>query len=257
MAFGTYRLAFQDAYRMVKYALAEGINEIDTAQLYRNESAVQMAIDEQPVKIYVTSKIHRNAIKKASKDPTSISSAFSETLDILPSISCMLLHSPEEGFVDAWRQLIMVKENNYPFIDIGVSNFGINHLEELKDAGLTTPYCNQIEVTPFNQCNKLVKYCTENNILVTSHSCLTKGERLDNDSLKAIANRHNCTPAQVLIKWCLNRQIMPIYRTSSPKHLKENIASREVALTSEDMDILNCLDDGYQTHPQFPFIKDQ
>lgn len=257
MAFGTYRLSFQDAFKMVKCALSEKVYMIDTAQLYQNESAVQMAIDESNilVPIYVTSKIHRKYLKKATSDGNAIAAGLRETLNVLPSVNCMLLHSPEEGYVEAWRQLVMTKENDYPCIDIGVSNFGINHLEAIEEAKLPVPTFNQIEVTPFNQCRKLTEYCTNQAITVTSHSCLTKGEKLDNPILKKIAEQNHCTPAQILIKWCLMKYIMPIYRTSSIEHLKENSVANTIELSSADMQLLDKLDDGYQTHPQFHFVK--
>lgn len=260
MAFGTYRLSFQDAYRMTKNAIIEGVNLIDTAQLYQNESAVQIAIDEcdkidKPVPLYVTSKVHSKYLKKTSIDGTVIASALRETISVLPSVSCMLLHYPEEGFVEAWRQLVMIKENDYPNIDIGVSNFAIQHLNAIEEAKLPIPLYNQIEVTPFNQCKKLVHYCQDKGIIITSHSCLTKGERFNDSTLQKIAEQNKYTPAKILIKWCMVKNIIPIYRTSSIEHLKENISAKTTQLSDLDLFVLDTLDDGYMTHPKYHLVK--
>lgn len=264
MSFGTYRLSYLDTIKMVRLALKGGVSSIDTAQLYMNELAVQIAIDEYQLEhkkdinqapIYVTSKIHRNVIRKAINDSSAIIDSFNKTYCILPSVKCILLHSPEEGYLEAWRQLIDVadKEN----IHIGVSNFGIEHLTAIQNAGLKLPLINQIEVTPFNQCKQLVEYCNKMGITITSHSCLTKGERLNDASINQLAAKKKCSAAQILISWCITKGYTPIYRTSSELHLFENITANEIKLTDDELTSLDKLDIGFQTHPQFPFIKTQ
>lgn len=258
LTFGTYRLDDHTAFNMIIEAVKLGVKSIDTAQLYRNEKSVGDALlylkpDEEHMP-KITTKIHRNDIKAAAHDVCAIEKSFEKSIKNLPFIDSVLLHSPEDGFVEAWKQLCAL-QCKYKTFKIGVSNFGIVNLEALKIAGLQAPAYNQIEITPFNQCRDLSLYCTDNNIVITSHSCLTKGEKLENETLKRIANKYSCTSAQILIKWCLSKGYTPIARTSSLEHLQENINAHKILLNEDDLQQLSSLEEGFQTHPQYTFVK--
>ena len=252
LSFGTYRLNYDTAYSMTKNAIRYGISHIDTAQLYMNELAIGLALSNID-NLYITTKIHRADIKASGNDPKAIYKSLMKSLNNIPQTNCILLHSPENNYVEAWRQLCEIYQDYS--LDIGVSNFGIEHLTALQEAKLDLPICNQIEITPFNQCIELVKYCNANGIKITSHSCLTKGEKFNDKTLLSIANKHSCPPAQILIKWCSMNDYLPIARTSSEEHLKQNILAKNIKLDISDLHLLSLLDEGFQTHPQFKFVR--
>ena len=130
---------------------------------------------------------------------------------------------------------------------IGVSNFGIHHLEELKQHSTVIPSVNQIEVHPFLQENDLVNYCKKMSIAVQAYSPLTRGEKLALPTLKSIANKHSKTPAQVLLRWCIQKGYVCIPKSSQSSRIVENANIFDFNLPQEDMNTLDGLEEGFRT----------
>lgn len=251
--FGTYRLSSAECLVMVKRAYALGIRSFDTAQLYRTEEPVNQALSQVGyTDVHITTKIHRTDIKAAAKDPQAIAKSVEKSLKVVQP-RCILLHSPEVGYVEAWRQLSKVQEDRMTIESVGVSNFGIEHLEELRKAGLPTPEFNQIEITPYNRCVELVQYCNQHGIQITSHSCLTKGKKFQEPIVLELCSKYQCRPAQIFLAWYHAKCIPAIFRTSNLDHLEDNLI--EIQLMKEDIERLDELDEGYLTHPQYEFVK--
>ncbi len=234
ITFGTYRLPVNVAGKMVRIAYDNGVRSFDTAQLYGNE-CVFSDLDS----IYLTTKIHRKSIINSTYDSNSIKTSLKSSFEKCTP-DCVLLHSPEEGYVEAWKQLESLKEEFG--INTGVSNFSILNLKALK----SKPSINQIEITPFNQCRELVEYCEREDIKVSAHSSLTKGEKFK--SLEKFPG----LPSQLLLGWSLEKKYNPIFRTSSEEHLLENLqVLKEENRKQLILKNLDSLEERFQTHPQY------
>lgn len=130
---------------------------------------------------------------------------------------------------------------------IGVSNFGIHHLEELKKHSTVMPSVNQIEVHPFLQENDLVNYCKKEGIALQAYSPLTRGEKLGHPTLNSIADKNRKTPAQILLRWCIQKGYICIPKSSRSSRIVENASIFDFNLPAEDIDILDGLEDGFRT----------
>ena len=240
---GTYRLGEKTVSVCLK-ALEIGYRHIDTASLYRNEKQVAEAIERSGFsreEIFVTSKIKVKDIKSGH-----LETAISKSLKNLKSIDLLLLHAPTENLVDAWKQ--MLKISHWKEIgEIGVSNFDICHLQNLE---FQLPKWNQIEISPYLQRSNLVGYCQQNNIQLVAHSPLVKGRKLLCDRLFSIAQSIQVSPAQLLIAWSLAKGFIVLPRSSNLIHLQENFEALKIKLPQNVLEKLNCLEEGYATHPQ-------
>lgn len=130
---------------------------------------------------------------------------------------------------------------------IGVSNFGIHHLEELKKHSAVVPSVNQIEVHPFLKENALVNYCRKEGIAIQAYSPLTRGEKLGHPTLKAIGDKHEKTPAQILLRWCIQKGYICIPKSSQLSRIEENASIFDFELTDDDLNILDGLEEDFRT----------
>lgn len=237
LALGTYRLDVNTAVDMVHSAYNAGLRCFDTAQLYKNDKEVSDFLSDKDV--FLTTKIHRSLIKNSDKDNRAV------VKSVYGKPSLVLLHSPEKNFEIAWKQLTSSDlECKY-----GVSNFTPEHIEMLE----VTPYANQIELSPYCQSRKTVRYCEAKGIRIQGHSTLAKGELLDESVLYNLAKKHSATVAQVMLAWGIKKNYTMCFTTKNIDHLLEDLDSVVLAskLSADDMLLLDSLDCGYRTHPQF------
>ncbi len=240
---GTYRL-YEKTYSTCRMALEIGYRHIDTAALYKNEGEVARAIAESGIpreEIFITSKIPLKAILSGS-----IRDAARQSLELLGTIDLLLLHAPGTEPLSAWEVMLEIREWE-EIGDVGVSNFNIQHLQLLKNY---LPKWNQIEISPFLQRRKLVDYCHRRGIKIVAHSPLVKGQKLETPELITMGNKCGCTPAQLLLAWCINRGFITIPRSSKREHLQANLEAKEIILPTEVIQKLNSFEEGYATHPQ-------
>ena len=238
IGFGTYRL--KDCTDIVKYAINSGYKLVDTAELYKNEEHVSKALSKD---IFLTTKISPKSITKGL-----IRKSVEERLKLFGKIDLLLLHKPSDNCDKDWEELVELYEENDKILNIGVSNFKIVDLEKIVSSKVQ-PFCNQIEVTPFLLRDKLVKYCQEKKIKIVAHSSLTKGEKLDNKTLVEIGKKYKKTPAQILLRWGIQKGFTVLPRSSCPKHVKENMNIFDFEINDKDMCLLDSLNEGYSTHP--------
>ena len=175
-----------------------------------------------------------------------IPQAVEQSLEKLEVIDLILLHGPTAHVSEDWDTLCE-QAAKHGIKYVGVSNFREEHLETLEGQ---TPEVNQIEVSPFLPRTALSHYCGGKGIVVTAHSPLAKGRRLDHPVLKRIAKTQQASPAQVMIAWSLEKGFNPIVRSSEDEHLKQNLEAGRLELAADDVALLNQLEDGYATHPQ-------
>jgi methylglyoxal/glyoxal reductase len=230
----------------VQWALEAGYRHIDTAALYGNEADVgrvlQRAIAEGRLKredVFVTTKLwnSEHGYDRALK-------AFERSMGELglEQLDLYLIHWPVKGSRrESWRALEKLYADGRVRA-IGVSNYTRRHLEELLGHAKTAPAVNQIELHPFGQQRDTVACCLEHGIAVTAYSPLTKGYKLDDAKLRAIAKATGRSPAQVLIRWSLQRDFVVIPKSADHQRIAENAQVFDFELTAAQMTALEALD---------------
>ena len=272
---GTYNMTPEEAEKMTYESIMHGYRHIDTAAVYKNEEAVgvglKRAITELNLNredIFVTTKLWPGGLIKVDRIRNyegSIKSFEKSLLKLgLDYIDLYLIHSPhaKNKRIEQWQALIDIKEQE-KVKHIGVSNWGINHLEELIQDNLPLPDANQIELHPWSQKPDLVNYLRQKDIDIIAYSSLvplsswrhkdgenskkTKEMQQLSDSedspFKLLANKYNVTEAQLLLKWALELGYSILPKSIESKRMKENF-NLDFSISQNDMDYINTLDRG-------------
>jgi len=223
----------------VSFALKNGYRLIDTAQIYGNEADVGRGMKKSGVKredMFIVTKVFNNCHGYELTTNT-----VKESLSKLDTsyIDLYLIHSPGGGKnIETYRALLDLKAKGL-IRSVGVSNFGVQHLEGLEKAGLPRPSVNQIELHPFQRKPQVVDYCLQNGIAVMGYSPIAKARKQNDPDLQRIAQRLHKTVAQVLIRWSVQRGYITIPKSTKPERIIENSKVFDFALTDEDMATLN------------------
>ena len=233
----------------VRSALEIGYRHIDTASFYENESGVGKAIAESEVdreEIFLTTKVWNN--QQGYKNTLE---AFDESRRKLRSdiIDLYLIHWPVRGkFKDTWKALEKLYGDG-KVRAVGVSNFLPHHLSDLISDVDVMPAVNQVELHPFLRQKDLHDYCLENGIQLEAWSPLTRGRFLDHEVLREIADTHGKTPAQVLIRWDLQHEIVSIPKSTHRQRIEENSNVFDFELTDVEMQRVDELDSDSRIGP--------
>ena len=230
--------AGQFAKNLIIDAFRCGYRHIDTAKVYGNERTVGEAVRQCGIPrddIFVTTKLWNS---DQGFDTTI--SAFNESLKQLglDYIDLYLIHWPlEDGRVESWRAIETLYEKGN-VRSIGVSNFMIDHLEELIEQASIVPALNQIELHPYNyQYRKdLVDFCKHNGIRIEAYSPLTRGYRLSDQKLVKMAKKYGKTSAQILIRWSLQKDFIVIPKSANIDRVKENSDVFDFSMDSADVE---------------------
>ena len=228
----------------VTWALEAGYKHIDTARIYGNEKEVGEAVRNSGIKreeIFITTKLwnddhgYESALKAFDKSLKTLNTDY---------IDLYLIHWPVKGKrKESWKALEKIYESGY-CKSIGVSNYQINHLQELFSYANTIPVINQVEFSPYNYQKDLLDFCNQNKIILEAYSPLTRTQRLDDPKVLPIAKKHNKTVAQVLIRWAIEQEIVVIPKSARKERIIENANVFNFELDTADMRILNNLDEG-------------
>lgn len=228
-------------------ALAAGYRHVDTAAIYGNEADVGEAIREAPVprdELFVTTKLWN-----ADQGYDAALRAFDASLARLglDHVDLYLVHWPVPALrLESWRALERLHEQGRARA-IGVSNFMVPHLEELAAHARVLPAVNQIELSPFLQQREVRAWCAERGIVVEAYSPLTKGKRLAHPVLGEVAARVRKTPAQVLLRWALQHELVILPKSVRPERIRENAAVFDFELDAAAMARLDALEEGLVT----------
>jgi len=246
LGFGTWKLREgSEAENAVKWAIEAGYRLIDTAAIYGNEESVGKAIAESGVprkELFVTTKLWNNSHERVEQ-------AFDESLEKLglDYVNLYLIHWPVEKRIETWRKLEKILESGRAR-GIGVSNFTVYHLEDLLDDGVSVvPAANQVEFSPFLYQKGLLEYCQKKGIALEAYSPLARTHKFDNPLLKEIASAHSKSPAQVMIRWALQRGLIVIPKSSHKERIKENFEVFDFSLSQQEMSKLDALNENYRT----------
>ncbi|WP_338118104.1 aldo/keto reductase [Streptomyces coryli] len=247
LGFGTYLLSpgrqTQDA---VRTALDAGYRHIDTATVYGNERDVGAALRDSGLRrpeVWLTTKLwNADHARPLAALETSL-----EKLGV-DSVDLWLMHWPVMRRLDSWKAMVRAREEGLAK-SIGVSNFLTRHLDELAASSDVVPAVNQIELSPFLYGTRAdtLRTCRDQGIVIEAYSPLTKGARLQHPVLEEIAAYHAVTPAQVLLRWSLQRDFVPLPRSSNPDRIRANADLDGFTLTNDELRRLDALDEGLTT----------
>ena len=247
LGLGTYSLDHDTCVNSVKALLANGGRLIDTAYMYGNEDAVgegvRQAMEEYGIPredIFVITKIYPTQFN----DPEAAIDMALEKLDI-GYIDMMLLHHPGEGDVEAYHAMEKYVEEG-KIHSIGLSNWYVEELKDFLPQVTITPALVQNEIHPYYQEQDVVPFIQEKGIVVQCWYPLGgrghTSELLGNETITAIAEAHNVSSAQVILRWDLQRSIVVIPGSSNPDHIKENLDLFDFELSDSEMEQINALD---------------
>jgi 2,5-diketo-D-gluconate reductase A len=248
LGFGVFQIEPADTAEAVTKALETGYRHIDTAEMYGNEKEVGEAIHASGVPredIWVTSKLNNGF-----HEPEKAREAFARTLEDLgfDYVDLFLIHWPlptlyDGDFVSTWKTLEEFKADGRSR-SIGVSNFQVDHLKELEEAGTTTPAVNQIELHPYLLNEEVRSYGESHGIRTEAWSPIAQGGVLDDPAVTAIAERIDRSPAQVVLRWHIQRGSIVFPKSVTPERIEENFRLFDFELTAEDVAALGSLDKG-------------
>ena len=226
------------AVNAVRWALDFGYRHIDTAQVYGNEESVGRALRESGVprnQVFITTKFNPSRKDPAAEAARSLQRLGTDYVDLY------LVHWPQGGATRAWPGMLRARELGYAR-SVGVSNFGLRELDQVLAAAPAAPAVDQVQLSPFEYRRGLLDQAQQRNIVVEAYSPLGTGRHLANLTVQHIAASLGRTPAQVLLRWCVQRDLVVITKSTHRERIEENAQLFDFTLSDEDMAALDALD---------------
>jgi 2,5-diketo-D-gluconate reductase A len=248
LGFGVFQIDPDETAEAVTTALDVGYRHIDTAEMYRNEEGVGAAVRASGLgrdEVFVTSKLNNGF-----HEPDAARRAFDGTLTALgmDHVDLFLIHWPlptlyDGDFVSTWRTLEEFREDGRAR-SIGVSNFQVEHLRRLEAEADIPPAVNQIELHPYFLNEEVRAYGEDHGIATEAWSPIAQGGVLDDPVITAVAARMDRSPAQVVLRWHVQRGSIVFPKSVSPERIRENFALFDFELTPADVEAIEALDRG-------------
>jgi 2,5-diketo-D-gluconate reductase A len=251
--FGVFQIAPAGTAEAVATAFQAGYRHIDTAQGYGNEKETGEAVSKSGLDradLFITTKLGNGAHR-----PDDAKRAFDASLEKLGMdyVDLFLIHWPlptryDGDFVSTWKTLEgFYREGRAR--SIGVSNFQPHHIRRLHEEAQIPPAVNQIEVHPYLTQTEVRSFCAEHQIAIEAWSPIAQGLVLGDPEIAPIAERVGKTPAQVVLRWHIERGDIVFPKSVTPARIKENIDIFDFELTAEDIEVISALDRGQRTGP--------
>ncbi|BBZ61974.1 aldo/keto reductase [Mycolicibacterium monacense] len=250
LGFGVYQVKPDETANAVKTALDIGYRHIDTAEMYQNERGVGEGVRDAGIdraEVFVTSKLNNGFHR-----PDDARRAFDKTLSELgfEYVDLFLIHWPlptlyDGDFVSTWQTLEEFKKDGRAR-SIGVSNFQVDHLGRLARETETVPAVNQIEVHPYFTNDAVRAYGREHGIATEAWSPIAQGQVLDDPTVTRIAEASGKSPAQVVLRWHVQRGDIIFPKSVTPERIEENFNLFDFELSEADVDALSGLDKSEQ-----------
>ncbi|MDT5107572.1 MAG: 2,5-diketo-D-gluconate reductase [Mycobacterium sp.] len=246
LGFGVFQIPPEETAQAVKTALDIGYRHIDTAEMYGNEKEVGQGVRDAGLDrgdVYLTSKLNNGF-----HQPDDARRAFDGTLSALETdyVDLFLIHWPlptlyDGDFVSTWNVLEEFAADGRAR-SIGVSNFQVAHLERLAKESSTVPAANQIEAHPYFTNDAVRAYGKEHGIATEAWSPIAQGKVLDDPVITRIADVIGKSPAQVVLRWHIQRGDIVFPKSVTPQRMKENFGLFDFELDGSDMDAITALD---------------
>lgn len=236
-----------EAENAIAAAVEAGYRLIDTASVYKNEENVGRGISRCGIPrkdLFITTKVWNTAQRLGD-----IQGAFERSLERLKLdyVDLYLVHWPVPGcYLSTWKELEAIRKSGRA-LSIGVSNFEIRHLEELFKISGVIPAVNQIECHPLCYPKELIEYCQARGIQIQAYAPLARGAYLDNDVLCVLGTKYGRTPAQIGLRWAVQKGISVIPKSVHPDRIAANGAIFDFAIEEEDMAILDTLNQNFHS----------
>ena len=256
LGLGVYKTADSEAETAISAAVNAGYRMIDTASVYKNEESVGKAIAKCGVPrkdLFITSKIWNTAQRLGD-----IEGAFYRSLDRLKLdyVDLYLIHWPVPGcYTGTWKSMEKILDSRRA-LSIGVSNFQIYHLEELKKISGIVPAVNQIECQPLCYPKELIEYCRDEGIQVQAYAPLARGAYFDHDVMCVLATKYARTPAQIGLRWAIQKGISVIPKSVNPDRIASNGDIFDFNIEEEDMAIIDTLNEDFHSSHVPDDLKD-
>jgi diketogulonate reductase-like aldo/keto reductase len=222
----------------VRWALELGYRHIDTAQAYGNEESVGTALRDSGLpreEIFITTKFYPGHEDPAAEIESSLRRLGVDSVDLY------IIHWPQGGPTWAWPGMEKALERGHTR-SIGISNFSAEELQQVIEAGEVAPVANQVQFSPFEYRRGLLEACERSQVVLEAYSPLGTGRHLDDPVVKEIAEAHGRTPAQILLRWCLEREIPVIPKSTHRERIEENAQVFDFELSDEQVAALDELD---------------
>jgi diketogulonate reductase-like aldo/keto reductase len=222
----------------VRWALELGYRHIDTAQAYGNEASVGRALRESGVprqEVFLTTKFY-----PGHRDPEAEAEQSLRRLGV-DQVDLYIVHWPQQGPTWAWPGMERARESGYAR-SIGISNFSVEELDQVMAIADSPPMVNQVQFSPFEYRRRLLEACAERELVLEAYSPLGTGRHLADETVTRIADSAGRTPAQVLLRWCLQRDAVVIPKSTHRERIEENAQIFDFALSDEQMAALDGLD---------------
>ncbi len=244
IGFGVFRMENDTVSKdVILKALEVGYRHIDTAKAYNNEEVVGQAIKESGLKreeLFITTKLSNQDMRDDNVKGALLTSLEKLQLDY---VDLYMTHWPvKDKYIKSYVELEEYQKQGL-IKSLGVSNLQIHHFEELLKHCSVIPTVNQIEVNPYLANNEVVKYCQENNILVEAYSplCSNKNDVLSEPVLVELASKYNKSSAQIILRWLLQRNILPLVKSNTVSRLTDNFNIFDFELDEASMQKINAM----------------
>ena len=234
-------------YKAVLDSINAGYRHIDTARAYDNEADVGRAVQDADINrkdLFITTKLwnrhqgYDEAIEACEKSLARLGCDY---------IDLYLIHWPlKDKRNESWRALIELQKKGL-CRSIGVSNFTIDHLKELENKFGVIPAANQVEFHPYHYQKDLLEYCNSKNVIIEAYSPLVHAKRMDEERLVAISEEIGKTPAQILIRWAVQRGVVVLPKSVNEGRIVENFSVFDFEISDSLMKRLDDLDERYVT----------
>jgi diketogulonate reductase-like aldo/keto reductase len=228
----------EESENAVRWALELGYRHIDTAQAYGNEASVGRGLRASGVpreQVFITTKFY-----PARKDPAAEAARSLERLGV-EQVDLYIIHWPQGGPTWAWEGMEQARELGYTR-SIGVSNYSLEQLDAVLAIASSAPVVNQVQFSPFEYRRALLDGARQRGVALEAYSPLGTGRHLGDPEVARVAEHHERTPAQVLLRWCIQRETIVLAKSTHRERIEQNAQIFDFELSGEEMSALDALD---------------